>query len=122
MKLLIVEDSPYKLQQVSDCLQHGSYDVAKSYNSAVRKLLKEEYDAVILDMCFPNFDDSSVPEPEQGLNVLRQMKRKKIEIPVLVYSSDVVDVSAYSFVTGYIVADNTCIESRISNFLSSITQ
>jgi DNA-binding response OmpR family regulator len=120
MRILMIEDDNYKVQKVLEHLQKHKVDVKKSYNSGMRALLKEEYDAVILDMTFPTFDERSLPKPEMGLQVLREMKRKKITLPVLIHSGDEVDVSEYENIKGYILADNSCIQSRLHAFLDQL--
>lgn len=120
MNILMIEDDHYKAQKVLEHLTEHKVDVKKSYNSGMRALLQKEYDAVILDMTFPKFDEGSMPTPEMGLLVLREMKRKNVTLPVLIHSGDKVDVSDYEHVKGYIVADNTCIQSRLLAFLDQL--
>lgn len=116
----MIEDDHYKAQKVLEHLTDHEVDVKKSYNSGMHALINKTYDAVILDMTFPKFDEGSMPTSEIGLLVLREMKRKNITPPVLIHSGDDVDVSDYDHVKGYILANNTCIQSRLHAFLDQI--
>lgn len=123
MKFLIVEDDIYKANRVIEVIHHlegHAYQRVSSHNEAIRKMMTETFDGVVLDMAFPQFADGSGMNEKQGLSVLRQMKRKNLTYPVLVYSSNMFDVSAYDFVVGYVVHDNTCIQSRVKDFIEDI--
>jgi hypothetical protein len=85
-------------------------------------MLDNAYDGVILDMGLPLRDDEfrSLKE-DQGLNVLREMKRNGLNIPTVIYSTNQFDVSKFDFVKGYIVADfSVSIDRDIQNFISSL--
>ncbi|MBU8879232.1 response regulator [Bacillus sp. FJAT-29790] len=93
MKILIVEDDPNKIFKIESYLksqiENINLDFANSFNSGIRKILKGEYDLILLDMTMPNFDknsSSSGGKPVQfaGKVILSDMKRKRIKTPVIV--------------------------------------
>lgn len=105
MRFLIIDDDDYKVEKFTKHLnENDSFNVRKSFNSGLRELInnKENYDCLILDMNFPHFDNESVKSNE-GLKVLNEIKRKNIDIPVVIYSSKCVDVSDYENVKYYLI-------------------
>lgn len=104
MKILIIDDSSYKIEAIKAILNSfdSSYeiDTAGCRNEGLRKLL-EGYDLLILDNCFPVLTDSA-PKKDMGLNVLRDLSlsmrfeeiRKTLKI--IMCSSDEIDVSDFS--------------------------
>jgi CheY-like chemotaxis protein len=93
MKILIVEDDELKLNRVREFTQQISPDIdilqARSFKSGLRMLVAESFDFVILDMTLPNFDNSPGKEPGRphnlgGRELLRQMRRRSIVVPVVV--------------------------------------
>lgn len=90
---MIVEDDPNKIFKIKSYLksqiENLNLDIANSYNSGLRKILKEYYNLILLDMTMPNFDktsSSSGGKPVQfaGKDILSEMKRKRIKTPVVV--------------------------------------
>lgn len=107
MKFLIIDDDEVKVEHFTKCLNsEDSFELRMSYNSGLRELIKnrENYDCLILDMNFPRFDKER-SESDMGLNVLRQIERKQINIPTVIYSSKYVDVSKYGNIIEYIPFD-----------------
>ena len=112
MKILIIDDSSYKLEAIKAILQSfdSSYeiDTASCRNVGLRKLL-EGYDLLILDNCFPIMEDSA-PKKDMGLNVLHDISlsmrfdeiRKNLKI--IVCSSDEIDVSDYILFSTFTVS------------------
>lgn len=93
MLILIVEDDINKITKIESFLETDLPDIkidkANSYNSGLRKILFSDYDLILLDMTMPTFDKTSSssggkPVPFAGKEILYQMKRKKINIPVIV--------------------------------------
>lgn len=93
MKLLIVEDDHNKIFKIEASLKTYLYNpelhFANSFNSGIRKILKETYDLILLDMTMPNFDKNSTssggkPVQFAGKDILSDMKRKRIKTPVVV--------------------------------------
>lgn len=124
LKILIVEDIDYKAERVKECMYDHTVERAKSRNSALRLIVENKYDGIVLDMGLPIFDDGYGLDSKQGLFVLREMKRKKIDTPVVIYSTNlayVYDTFEYKNVKDYITCDSSCsIKEPIENFLKSI--
>jgi len=82
--ILIVED---KKENYREC----SIEWVASVMSAVRSLKKKSPDLIILDMTLPNYDVTSTSRsggthPLGGIEVLKQIKRRKISSKVLVFT------------------------------------
>ena len=94
MKILIIEDNDAKsfrlMELVLGQAPNAIIDVQKSYNSGIRALLSDtDYQLVILDMTMPTFDKSeSEPGGRMrvfgGRDILSQMKRRGMQVPVIV--------------------------------------
>jgi CheY-like chemotaxis protein len=93
MKILVMEDDENKRAKVSDFLQGSvapiTVEVTKSLQSCLRALVGHDFDLVILDMSVPTFDigpdePGGRPQPFGGREVLRQMGRRGISVPVVV--------------------------------------
>lgn len=89
MKVLIIEDSSAKYEKVKKFLDKNNIqsDRASSYETGIKLLTKNQYDGLFLDMQFPRTDCSMVSDRHQGTNVLAEMKKRNIDIPVCVHSS-----------------------------------
>lgn len=93
MKILIVEDDDQKradLQAfIEGAFEFDSIVVARSFQSGIRAIVESSPDFVFLDMTMRNFDrtlleDGGRPHPFAGREILRQMQRNKLKMPVLV--------------------------------------
>lgn len=93
MNILIVEDDENKRTQLIDFLSKefsfANLNTANSLQSGLRKIISGEIDLVLLDMTMPTFDigeneDGGRPQPYAGREILRQMERRDIKIPVIV--------------------------------------
>lgn len=95
MKILFIEDHPYKLGQVLDFLSETFHDaqveVRNSYNSGLRELItnSSNYDLLLLDISMPNYDIS--PEenggdflPLAGKLILKEMYLREISTKAIV--------------------------------------
>lgn len=93
MRLLIIDDDDCKIDRVKRALQQIKtiiiLDVARSRNEGLRKIIDSslKYDGLILDMQFPIHGDDFEIDTEAGISVLRELQRKKISIPTIMYSS-----------------------------------
>ena len=92
-KILIVEDSIFKREQITDFLDEKGieYDFVEYLNPALIYIFGSQNDisGIILDLGLQYFKDSS-PESYnllRGMDVVRELKRKKMDIPVLINSS-----------------------------------
>ncbi|MGA7180462.1 MAG: response regulator [Thiobacillaceae bacterium] len=80
MRLLLVEDDTQLAQGVAAALRQSGYavDWMISGNAANTALQTQDYDAVVLDLNLPGLD---------GFEVLRQLRRRGRDIPVLILSA-----------------------------------
>ncbi len=95
MKILIIEDHPYKLGQVKDFLSEKfpsiKIAVRNSYNSGLRELImhNEDYKLLLLDISMPNYDISSEENggdflPMAGKLILKEMYLREIPTKAIV--------------------------------------
>lgn len=95
MKILFIEDHPYKLGQVLNFLTETFPDVEvevrNSYNSGLRELItnSNDYNLLLLDISMPNYDIS--PEenggdflPLAGKLILKEMYLREIPTKAIV--------------------------------------
>ena len=87
-KILLVEDDEVKAKDIIDFIDHSyKYTVKRevSVNGGLRAL-KDEYDCILLDMSLPRFSESSSEnfEPFGGMEVLKEIERRKIVVDVIV--------------------------------------
>ena len=123
MNFLIIDDDDYKVQNFTKYLsKKDTYTIKQSYNSGLRELFlntKVTYDCIVLDMNFPMFDNEHIQE-NCGLKILNELKRKKLNIPVIIYSSKYIDVSKYQNVIDYILNDGYDLTNKIRSISIAI--
>ncbi len=80
MRLLIVDDEVNLAKALQAVLEDAGYncDVCFDGNSAIRLISQEIYDGLILDIMMPE---------KNGYEVLSMIRKKKIDIPVLLLSA-----------------------------------
>lgn len=94
-RLLIIEDNDSKLNRLRQFCEENlqGYDVEdrRSYNSALSEVVHHgrTYDLILLDVSMNTYDISpeeadGEQEPLAGSNILRFMKLRKIQVPVIV--------------------------------------
>jgi heavy metal response regulator len=82
MRILVVEDE----RKVASFIQRGleaarySVEVEHDGEAALKRLLEEEYDLVILDVMLPKLD---------GLGLMKRIRQRGINVPVLVLTARV---------------------------------
>ena len=105
MKILIVEDNETKRDNIESFLefQRIKYHTCEYVNETLRYIIKHKNDisGIILDLGLNLFKDSSY-DRYNGLTILSEMQRKKINIPVLINSTTEVGMidEDYPFVWG----------------------
>ncbi|MGD0626570.1 MAG: response regulator [Thermodesulfobacteriota bacterium] len=92
MRILVIEDDENKRSQLvaflQEAIEASSIQIAKSLQRALRKISKETFDLILLDMTLPTFDiaveeDGGRPRIYGGREILRQMERNEINTPVI---------------------------------------
>ncbi len=80
MKILLVDDERQLVDALSVILKQNKYSVDTAYNGedGLDSALSGIYDLIILDIMMPKID---------GLNVLKEIRRNKIDVPVLMLSA-----------------------------------
>lgn len=91
MKLLIIEDDKIKIEKLASLLSKHNFDLRESFQSGLEALRNNKYDLLILDMTIPlwekeNNDINQNYEQFGGEKVLREMQRKKIIVPVILFT------------------------------------
>jgi two-component system copper resistance phosphate regulon response regulator CusR len=80
VRLLVIEDEPRILAFLARGLEAEGFRVAGATDGreGLRRAIVEEYDLVLLDLLLPRID---------GLTVLRELQRRRPELPVLILSA-----------------------------------
>ena len=104
MRILIVDDSKNKNEWIREILEKENiqYDEIAYMNGAYSKILNSPdlYNGIILDMQFPLMEDTQV-DGRMGEKLLKRLKNRKINIPVLGNSTiEFPDSTEYPFLKG----------------------
>lgn len=92
MKILIIDDSEYKVKKVCSLIENIKkdekiiYEIAHSYTTGLNKLLENNFDFLILDMSMPTFDKINNESGGRfrifgGREIVSQLKREKKLLP-----------------------------------------
>jgi CheY-like chemotaxis protein len=93
MKILIVEDDEFKRNSVAEvvrkCRPEAEVTLERAVNSGLKAIVEKHPDVILLDMSLTTFDlgPSELggrPQNFGGLEILRQMDRLELSIPVIV--------------------------------------
>jgi len=92
VRVLIVEDDDNKAAQLVAFIEdkfQADVERTGSYQSGLQSLLTQKYDICLLDMALPTFDirpdeDGYKPRFYGGKDILRQLQRRGISLPVIV--------------------------------------
>ena len=125
MKILIIEDSQYKRDQIIKFFKDEDIEfaVCEYVNSALRYIRANNSDiaGIILDLGLETMPGAHDATPYRGLDVLEELRRKKIDIPVLVNSTTPVDMlNTYPSVYGHRTAMDDY--DTLKNFISFLRQ
>ena len=89
-KILIIEDDKIKIEKLSLFFEGNDLTIKESYHSGLKELNSffSTYDFLILDMSIPLWDKGSTDlggnhEQFGGERILREMKRRKKELPTI---------------------------------------
>jgi heavy metal response regulator len=82
MRILVIEDEKKVASFIKRGLEAASYSVDVEYDGAagLNRLLKSDYDLVILDVMLPGVD---------GLSLMKQIRQREIDVPVLLLTARV---------------------------------
>lgn len=95
-KVLIVDDDNYKIKNIKELIHNvkNSIEISteEALNSGLRRIRKNDFDIIILDMSLPFFNssESSNFNPFGGISFLKEMRRKKILTPVIIVTQYVI--------------------------------
>ena len=88
-KILLVDDDDYKISNIKSFVEKQiqcDISVEKALNPGLKKLVKETFDLVLLDMSMPTFNISETNNFNSygGLEFLKEMLRRKDKTPVVI--------------------------------------
>lgn len=80
MRILIVDDEQSIREQLEDLLKKQKYlvDSVADGEQAIRRILEQPYDLIVLDIMLPKIN---------GLEVLREIRSEKIDTPILMLTA-----------------------------------
>jgi CheY-like chemotaxis protein len=93
MKVLIVEDDEFKQRRIAQVVRESRPEaelrLERSVNSGLSRIVEDRPDLILLDMSLTTFDvgpgePGGRPQNFGGIEILRQMERLEIDIPVIV--------------------------------------
>lgn len=91
MKIILVEDDEFKAKQIEMFLRDHDHDIEifSAYNTGMNAILNNVYELALLDMTIPSFEISpehpiSRSRKYGGKDIMNEMKRCGIQIPVIV--------------------------------------
>ena len=95
MNMIIIEDDDNKIYQLESYIHKSLPEtrvvIAKSFQSGLREIITRDYDLILLDMTMPTFDidvnineDGGRTHPLAGRELIHQMDRRDINIPVII--------------------------------------
>jgi DNA-binding response OmpR family regulator len=96
MHVLIIEDDDEKAKDLAQFVRENyaieEIFMARSFQSGLRSALGNTVNLILLDMTMRNFDRSledegGRPHHFAGLEILRQMQRENIKVPVIVVTN-----------------------------------
>ncbi|MBN2087537.1 response regulator transcription factor [Candidatus Peregrinibacteria bacterium] len=81
MKILLIDDEKTIVEDLKKILHKMKWKVetAMSYEEGIKSILAHKYDVIICDHHFP-----CSRENEQGLDIIKMMRRNKINTPVII--------------------------------------
>lgn len=100
MKILMIDDDIHKANNLLYCFSDDDIKLSNNFMDGLEKLMAENFELLILDMNFPITENGKIHK--LGFEFLNEMKRKKMLIPTVIYSSESYDISKYKNVIGYI--------------------
>lgn len=97
MKILVVEDDIFKRQNIECFLYARNIDMhlVSSVNPAIEYIIEhsDEISGVLLDMGLSSYDGAPDYHSQKGLEVVNELTKRKINIPILINSSTLINMS-----------------------------
>lgn len=92
MKIIVIEDDQNKFNNIQRLIERiEKIDIyrASSYNTGLKSIIKNNYDLILLDMSLPIYEikkgeNSGKINTFAGEEIIQQMKRYDLELPVIV--------------------------------------
>ncbi len=93
MNVLIIEDDEFKQRRIAQVVRESypkvQLELERSVNSGLSRIVTDRPDLILLDMSLTTFDvgpgePGGRPQNFGGIEILRQMERLEINIPVIV--------------------------------------
>ncbi|KMP11303.1 histidine kinase [Candidatus Nitromaritima sp. SCGC AAA799-C22] len=80
--IITIEDSKFQRRRIVEALESGGYEVLEAANgkTGLEALATRTPDCIVLDLIMPEMD---------GLEFLKTLREQGLDIPVIVYSSDI---------------------------------
>lgn len=98
MKILIVEDDNFKGCMIYERLKEKNIDYkwVVSVRTAFNYISEHQNDVsgIILDLGLTTFDDSNDYDDIRGLDLVEELTREEINIPILINSTTEIDLNA----------------------------
>lgn len=92
-KILIIEDDKVKIERLNTYFSNNDFTIKESFQGGVSELKNnyQDYDFLILDMTIPiwekgNNDLGGNYEQFGGEKILREMKRRKLFLPTILFT------------------------------------
>lgn len=126
MKFLVVEDSDAKRYLINSFFKDKDTELhfVSSVNPGILYAIQnsDELSGIILDLGLTTDDNSSDYADQRGLDLVVELKRQRINIPVLINSTTIIDLKCvmevYPFVKGQMKFPNDY--STLEGFISSL--
>ena len=104
MKILFIDDNPLgKVTPIIEYCKHQqidfSYEIVQSVNSAIKYIFSNlnEIDLIVSDLGLPRYDDGSDYGILNGLDILDELIRKNVTIPIIINSTtDIPNLRKYA--------------------------
>lgn len=126
MKILIVEDSMCKREQLVEFLEKEKveFEVCEYVNTALRYIRanKANVAGIILDLGLESMPGAHDAKPYRGLDVLQEMKRLKLDIPVLINSTTELEMVSAEFPCVFSHRTEMDDYDSLENFVSFLRQ
>lgn len=115
MKILIIDDEKWKREYIVEAILEVNQEIeikeCEYRNDGLKELMNNNFDLLFLDMQFPNYLGGMI-ERNNGLSVLRELKRMENHIPVVICSSGYTDCSEYN-IQSYILFGSNVTKEHI---------